>query len=58
MGSMIHLGTGRLEIEWGKNNGFVDHIALFQESDVALVLYYCAGEQIPAALGDGLACQT
>lgn len=36
MGSMIHLAVGRLEIEWGKNEGFRDHSALFQgEADVA-----------------------
>src|SRR4029077_1239181 len=29
MGSMISLAVGRFEIEWGKNNGFVDHSALF-----------------------------
>jgi hypothetical protein len=33
MGSMISLAVGRLEVDWGKNNGFVDHSALFQVDD-------------------------
>jgi hypothetical protein len=45
MGSMIHLAVGRLEIDWGKNEGFRDHSALFQgERDVSDVPYYYAGE--------------
>jgi len=40
MGSMIHLAVGKLEIDWGKNNGFRDHSALFQQSDVSDVPYY------------------
>lgn len=47
MGSMINLAVGRLEIEWGKNNGFSDHSMLFQgEADVAEVPYYYAGEEL------------
>jgi hypothetical protein len=43
---MIHLAVGRLEIDWGKNEGFRDHSALFQgEADVAEVPYYYAGEE-------------
>ncbi|MEO1324474.1 MAG: HEPN/Toprim-associated domain-containing protein [Pseudomonadota bacterium] len=43
---MIHLAVGRLEIDWGKNQGFQDHSALFQgEADVADVPYYYAGEE-------------
>jgi HEPN/Toprim N-terminal domain 1 len=46
MGSMIHLAVGRLEIDWGENEGFRDHSALFQgEPDVTDVLYYYAGEE-------------
>lgn len=46
MGSMIHLAVGRLEIDWGKNQGFRDHSALFQgEADVADVPYYYLGEE-------------
>jgi hypothetical protein len=43
---MISLAVGRLEIDWGKNNGFVDHSALFQAGDVMQVPYYYAGEEI------------
>lgn len=46
MGSMIHLAVGRLEIDWGKNNGFSDHSGLFQaERDVADVPYFYAGDE-------------
>lgn len=46
MGSMIHLAVGCLEIDWGKNQFFQDHSALFQgEADVANVPYYYAGEE-------------
>jgi HEPN/Toprim N-terminal domain 1 len=46
MGSMIHLAVGRLEIDWGKNEGFRDHSALFQgEQDVTDVPYYYAGDE-------------
>lgn len=60
MGSMIHLAVGRLELEWGKNNGFVDHSMLFQgETDVSDVPYYYAkGENqddgIDVVLKEGL----
>lgn len=40
MGSMIHLAVGRLEIDWGKNNGFRDHSALFQKTDLNKVPYW------------------
>ncbi len=43
---MIHLAVGRLEIDWGKNQGFRDHSALFQgERDVADVPYYYVGDE-------------
>lgn len=46
MGSMIHLAVGRLEIDWGKNQGFRDHSALFQgECDVTEVPYYYVGDE-------------
>lgn len=51
MGSMISLAVGRLEIDWGKNSGFVDHSALFQADDVMQIPYYYAGEEIPGADG-------
>lgn len=37
---MIYLRVGTLEVDWGKNNGFVDHNALFQSGDLAVVPYY------------------
>ena len=49
MGSMISLAVGRLEIDWGKNNGFVDYSALFQAGDVAQIPYYYAREEIRGA---------
>ncbi|MEY9148930.1 HEPN/Toprim-associated domain-containing protein [Bradyrhizobium elkanii] len=52
MGSMISLAVGRLEIDWGKNNGFVDHSALFQTSDVAPVPYYYAGDETEGKDGE------
>jgi hypothetical protein len=37
---MVHLSVGRLEIDWGKNQGFTDHSALFQPTDLTQVPYY------------------
>jgi HEPN/Toprim N-terminal domain 1 len=51
MGSMISLAVGRLEVDWGKNNGFVDHSALFQSNDTAQIPYYYAGQEIEGADG-------
>ena len=50
---MIHLALGRLELDWGKNNGFNDHSPLFQESDVADVPYYYAGDELAEPASDG-----
>jgi len=44
MGSMITLGIGKMEIDWGKNNFFIDHSALFQKEDLKLVPYYYADD--------------
>lgn len=45
---MIHLAVGHLEIDWGKNQFFRDHSALFQgEQDVASVPYLYAVEGEP-----------
>jgi hypothetical protein len=52
MGSMISLAVGRFEIEWGKNNGFVDHSALFQPGDLTQIPYYYAGGHVE--MQDGL----
>lgn len=40
MGSMITLGIDRFEIDWGKNNRFIDHSCLFLPTDVAQIPYY------------------
>jgi HEPN/Toprim N-terminal domain 1 len=44
---MIHLAVGRLEVDWGKNNFFTDHGALFQSTDLKLVPSYYAGDDWP-----------
>jgi HEPN/Toprim N-terminal domain 1 len=51
MGSMISLAVGRLEVDWGKNNGFVDHSALFQADDLMQIPYYYAGKEIVGSDG-------
>lgn len=40
MGSMITLGVGRMEIDWGKNHSFTDYSVLFQPSDIKQIPYY------------------
>jgi hypothetical protein len=42
MGSMINLGVGGLELDWGKNSFFRNHSALFMPGDVAPAPYYYA----------------
>ena len=37
---MISLGVGEMEIDWGKNNIFRNHSALFQTSDVKKIPYH------------------
>lgn len=39
MGSMIELAVGRLAIDYGKNEHFTDHSALFQKSDLGKTPY-------------------
>ena len=46
MGSMITLGIGKLEIDWGKNEIFNDHSQLFLKSDVKKIPYYYANNHI------------
>ena len=55
MGSMIHLSVGRLEIDWGKNNGFTDHSALFQPGDLTQVPYWYVDEETPIDQADAVA---
>ncbi|HTM98884.1 MAG TPA: HEPN/Toprim-associated domain-containing protein [Pedobacter sp.] len=45
MGTMIQLSLGNMQIDWGKNGGYTDHSALFQNSDLAEVPSYYAGEE-------------
>jgi hypothetical protein len=46
MGSMVSLGIGKLELDWGKNNFYRDHGSLFQLSDVGDIPYYYADNVI------------
>jgi len=45
MGSMITLGLGHLEIDWGKNDIFRNHSKLFLRTDIASATYYYAEGQ-------------
>ena len=40
MGTLISLGVGRMEIDWGKNSFFRDHSALFKTEDIKMIPYY------------------
>lgn len=40
MGTMITLGIGCMEIDWGKNSTYTDHSVLFTPSDVKPIPYY------------------
>ena len=42
MGSMITLGLGKLEIDWGKNSFFNNYSKLYLPSDVTTIPYYYA----------------
>jgi hypothetical protein len=42
MGSMISLGVGKLEVDWGKNNFFINHSKLFLPHDIKKIPYYYA----------------
>lgn len=44
MGSMISLGIGKLELDWGKNNFYRDHGSLFQAGDIKDIPYYYADD--------------
>ena len=51
MGSIISLGVGRLEVDWGKNSSFRNHSNLFLPSDIKEAVYYYADnvrETMPA----------
>ena len=40
MGSIVTLGLGRLEIDWGKNWNYANHSKLFLPGDVKPVSHY------------------
>lgn len=40
MGTIISLGIGKFEIDWGKNNYFQSHCNLFQQNDFKKIPYY------------------
>jgi hypothetical protein len=40
MGSMITLGIDKFEIDWGKNDFFINHSKLFQPNDITEIPYY------------------
>ena len=40
MGSMITLGIDKMEVDWGKNNCFTNHSALFLPQDIKEIPYY------------------
>lgn len=46
MGSMITLGIGKMELDWGKNNVINDHSCLFQKEDIKIVPYYYSDNEI------------
>jgi len=46
MGSLITLGVGKLEIDWGKNHFFNDHSCLFLPEDIKKIAYYYADNAI------------
>ena len=45
MGTMITLGVGKMELDWGKNNIFSDHSILFKTEDIGMVPYYYANPE-------------
>lgn len=40
MGSVIRLGVGNLEVDWGKNWNFIDHCPVFQPEDIGEAEYF------------------
>ncbi|CAC9447740.1 hypothetical protein BSPLISOX_711 [uncultured Gammaproteobacteria bacterium] len=44
MGSMITLGIGGLELDWGKNNFYNNHSILFKSTDIKNTSYYYIGD--------------
>lgn len=52
MGSIISLSIDHFEIDWGKNNSFVNHSRLFLPSDIGLAPYHYVDEdtELPVVL--------
>ena len=46
MGSMVTLGIEKMELDWGKNNVFINHSCLFQKEDIKIVPYYYSDDEI------------
>jgi len=44
MGSMISLSVGRIDIDWGKNEFFINHLDLFQTGDEGVNDYHYVAE--------------
>ena len=51
MGTMISLGIGKLEIDWGKNNIFENYCDLFQPEDWKDIKYYYADNVVEVKKG-------
>jgi len=47
MGTMITLSLGCLEVDWGKNDYFKDHRAIYQEKDLKDIPTYLPGQDWP-----------
>lgn len=60
MGSMITLGIGRMELDWGKNNVFTNHSVLFTEHDIKIIPYYYCDSDTESEIveyKEGLSCK-
>lgn len=51
MGSYIYLGLEGLEIDWGKNQTFTNHSALFLSGDTKDIIYYYADNETQTKRG-------
>lgn len=60
MGSMITLGIGRMELDWGKNNFFTNHSVLFTEHDIKKIPYFYFDSNTESEIveyKEGLSCK-
>lgn len=44
MGTLISLGVGKMEIDWGKNTFFRNHSEIFKPEDIKMIPYYYVNE--------------